>query len=294
MSTNHAIALASREDNASYWDTTITKHGNKYWRRLQEPSLARLLGPSLSSKPGGGRGGNKKALDLATGNGLCARWLARHGAHSVLATDGTENMLALARAHCSEDDDDDEPGSTAGVKIGFRKVDVTSAGDLEKLGREEGRFDVVLMNMAVMDVADLEPLARALRGLLADGGVFVATLLHPVFFTSNATRNFNVGYSPVNGEYEVVRSKVITEYMSVLPAVGIALPGQPVKQIYFHRPMHELFATFFKAGLVMDAMEELAFTEEDAEEKIESNSNYTQLPAILAFRMRFPSGTTRV
>ena len=60
------------------------------------------------------------------------------------------------------------------------------------------------------------------------------------------------------------------------------------KQLYFHRPMHELFATFFKAGLVMDAMEELAFTEEDAEERIESSSNYTQLPAILAFRMRLP------
>lgn len=60
------------------------------------------------------------------------------------------------------------------------------------------------------------------------------------------------------------------------------------KQLYFHRPMHELFAIFFKAGLVMDAMEELAFTEEDAEERIESSSNYTQLPAILAFRMRLP------
>lgn len=50
--------------------------------------------------------------------------------------------------------------------------------------------------------------------------------------------------------------------------------------------MHELFGTFFKTGLVMDAMEELAFTEEDAEERIQSSANYTQLPAILAFRMR--------
>lgn len=52
--------------------------------------------------------------------------------------------------------------------------------------------------------------------------------------------------------------------------------------------MDEIFTTFFKAGLVMDAMEELAFTEEDAEDRIESSSNYTQLPAILAFRMRLP------
>ena len=52
--------------------------------------------------------------------------------------------------------------------------------------------------------------------------------------------------------------------------------------------MHELFSIFFQAGLVMDAMEELAFTDEDAEARIESTSNYTQLPAILAFRMRLP------
>lgn len=37
----------------------------------------------------------------------------------------------------------------------------------------------------------------------------------------------------------------------------------------------------------MDAMEELAFTEDAAEpHRVESSANYTQLPAILAFRMR--------
>lgn len=51
--------------------------------------------------------------------------------------------------------------------------------------------------------------------------------------------------------------------------------------------MQELFSTFFKTGLVMDAMEEPAFTSEDATpERLESTSNYTQLPSILAFRMR--------
>jgi hypothetical protein len=50
--------------------------------------------------------------------------------------------------------------------------------------------------------------------------------------------------------------------------------------------MHELFTTFFKAGLVMDAMEELAFTEADAEDRIEATPNFNQIPFILAFRMR--------
>ena len=137
----------------------------------------------------------------------------------------------------------------------------------------------------------------------------MATLLHPVFSTSGAATSLDVRYDPVTGDRQVVRGKVIREYMSVPPAMGIAVPGQPVKQVrvqrrsgaahrqpglsedgqvYFHRPMHELFTTFFRAGLVMDAMEELAFTEEDAEARIESSKNFTQLPAILAFRMRLP------
>lgn len=110
---------------------------------------------------------------------------------------------------------------------------------------------------------------------------------------------------PAPGKIEVVRGKLVREYMSVPPALGIAVSGQPEKQvriltlapcricdpvetrqIYFHRPMHELFRTFFRTWLVMDALEKLEFTEEDTEPKIESNSNCTQLPAILAFRMK--------
>jgi 2-polyprenyl-3-methyl-5-hydroxy-6-metoxy-1,4-benzoquinol methylase len=155
-------AVSAWEATASYWDSAITKTGNKYWRRLQEPCLARLLGPFLS-KP------RCKALDLATGNGLCARWLARNGAASVLAADASENMLALARGHC-------QVGSEEERGVRFRRVDVTSEGDMRALVEEEARegggFDVVLMNMAIMDVADLGALVEALGGgLLARGGV---------------------------------------------------------------------------------------------------------------------------
>jgi len=51
--------------------------------------------------------------------------------------------------------------------------------------------------------------------------------------------------------------------------------------------MHELFGTFFKCGLVMDRMEELAFDDDAATpERLEAQSNFTQFPMILAFRMR--------
>jgi len=38
---------------------------------------------------------------------------------------------------------------------------------------QAGGFDIVLTNMAIMDIATLEPLANALPGLLAKDGMYV-------------------------------------------------------------------------------------------------------------------------
>ncbi|KAK3386036.1 S-adenosyl-L-methionine-dependent methyltransferase [Podospora didyma] len=266
-----AEALAVWEDMARLWDDTIAD-GNGYWKCLQEPALGRFLGEHLA-RP------SCRALDLATGNGLCARWLVSKGASFVLATDGSENMLERARGRMVPGRDD---------AIVLRKLDVTQAADFDALLlRNEPPFDVVLINMAIMDIATLDPLVRALPKLLAKDGVFAASVLHPVFFTSGASKNLDIRPNPETGEMEVVRTKVIKNYLFIPPVKGEAFRGQPRKQIYFHRPMHELFAVFFKTGLVMDAMEEPAFTNENYNpERVDDHSNYTQLPAILAWRMR--------
>lgn len=53
--------------------------------------------------------------------------------------------------------------------------------------------------------------------------------------------------------------------------------------------MHELLGAFFKHGLVVDALEEPSFTDDDYEpDRIQSTTNFPQLPAILAFRVRRP------
>ncbi|KAJ2986203.1 hypothetical protein NUW58_g5137 [Xylaria curta] len=272
QSTQHEESVTSWSKNADYWDNGIGQDGNKYWKRLQQPSLERMV----PFKPGK----ETRALEIATGNGLVARWLASKGA-SVLATDVSPEMLELAARR--------EMPEHKG-KISYRQLDATSPVALSKLAAEDatvGRFDVIIMNMAIMDVSTIEPLAAALPTLLQKGGVFVATLLHPVFFTCGAQRSIRlVDYGP-DGYPEIIRAKTIEKYLDVPPYHGVALYGQPAQQFYFHRPLHELFSAFFKAGLAMDAMEEPAFTAEDATpERLEASSNYTQLPALLSFRMR--------
>ncbi|KAK8039346.1 hypothetical protein PG993_007757 [Apiospora rasikravindrae] len=277
----HQESQSSWEANAAYWDATVGQEGNKYWKVLQRPTLERLI--PRGERPNGGD--ISKALELATGNGLGARWLASAeggGFASVLATDGSAEMLKHAQRRQSDE--------AAAAKTAYRQVDVTDAAAFDELlvGEPDGiGFDVVLLNMAIMDIADLNPLAKALPKLLKPDGVFVATMLHPVFFTSGFARSIELKDRNGLDKPEITRAKVIREYLNVPPSHAVAQWGQPTLQITFHRPIHELFTTFFREGLVMDAVEEPAFTEADrVEERVEAHSNFTQLPALLAFRLR--------
>lgn len=113
-----ATAVSLWEDNANYWDETMGPGGNKYWKVLQVPVLERLLGGVIRAC--GSKG--CRALELATGNGLGARWLADNGATSVVATDASENMLQLSQKHIAQ-----------GQNITLRRLDVTSDEDFEQL-----------------------------------------------------------------------------------------------------------------------------------------------------------------
>ncbi|KAI1750198.1 S-adenosyl-L-methionine-dependent methyltransferase [Xylaria castorea] len=168
------------------------------------------------------------------------------------------------------------------------RLDATNPEALDALA--EGNvtiagFNVIIMNMAIMDVSATEPPAAALFKLLKKGryislrlwsASFVATLLHPVFFTCGAQRSIQTVDGEPDSYPEIIRAKTIKEYLDVPPYYGAALHGQQAQQ---------LFSTVFKISLVMDAMEVPAITPQDAmPERLEASSNYTQVPALLAFR----------
>jgi 2-polyprenyl-3-methyl-5-hydroxy-6-metoxy-1,4-benzoquinol methylase len=66
--------------------------------------------------------------------------------------------------------------------IEYSRIDATDEDALRALG--EHRFDAVTCLMALMDIADLKPLARNLPRLLAPGGRFVFVTAHPAFNSS--------------------------------------------------------------------------------------------------------------
>ncbi|KAJ5980356.1 S-adenosyl-L-methionine-dependent methyltransferase [Penicillium waksmanii] len=267
------------EAMAAAWDEGMGDEGNQYFSALELPVLKRLV----NIRP------EARGLDLATGNGLVARWLAQEGA-SVLATDGSEAMLERARARTALWY---ERGQLPQGKIAFDILDVTDNESWKKMisshpDMNKG-FDVITMNMALMDIPDLEPLAAGLPKILRKNGCFVATLLHPIFFTSGADRQLTVHENPRTGEREFDLAIVMRKYFDVPPARQLPFTEntESPPPFSFHRPLQELFAPFFKNGLVLDALEETNFDETFQDSgRPHAARNFTQFPKILAFRMR--------
>ncbi len=67
--------------------------------------------------------------------------------------------------------------------------------------------------------------------------------------------------------------------------------GEPEPHYYFDRPLHVLFNACFRAGLVIDGLEEPAFNsphDGSQARRLLSWANYTEIPPILAARLRIP------
>ncbi|KAK5062707.1 hypothetical protein LTR84_004781 [Exophiala bonariae] len=274
-------ALEFWDANAPVWDDVMREDGNDYWTVLEMPALQRMA----EVKPG------DSALDLATGNGLVARWLVENGASTVSATDGSSAMLQYAIKRTS--DWATARGPQHEDSITFKTLNVVDRDQVNLFVQEVSEykpagFDVITMNMAIMDIPDLVPLAHLISVVLkAHSGRFIATILHPLFFTSGASRHIEASEDS-EGNRVIDRSIVVRQYLDVPPRkIAPITSDQPARQIAFHRPMHQLLAPFFAAGLVMDRLEEPNFDESFIDKvKPYASKNYSQLPKILAFRLR--------
>lgn len=262
--TRESAAIWDR--NAAHWDARMAE-GNRFHLELVEPATLALL----CVQPG------ERVLEIACGNGQFARKMASLGAQ-VLATDFSAGQLERARARTAEHGD----------RIEYRQVDATDEAALLALGA--GRFDAAVANMALMDMAAIEPLYRALAQLLRPGGRFVFAVQHPCF---NATGNpLLMEESEEDGAvFRTVYAVKVTHYRRPERTRGLAMAGQPVPQYYFHRALADLLAPAFAAGLALDGLEEPTFAERTAEGRALGWGNFTDVPPVLVARLRVVSAT---
>ena len=244
---------------AAFWDEHMGE-GNQFQLELIGPAVERLL----AVRPG------EQVLDVGCGNGVSSRRLAHLGAR-VVAIDTSARFLELACARSPDLSDN----------IEYRLVDATDEEELLALG--EGRFNALVCTMVLMDMPVVEPLARAGKRLLAPGGRFVFAVQHPAF-NSNAVR-FCAETETGDDGIEVARHAVkMSDYLVVPPGKGTGMPDEPQPHWYFHRPLHELFGTFFQAGFVLNGLEEPALETRDTNPRELSWSNMPGIPPVLVAR----------
>lgn len=264
---SHNLARLNRETRkiwneiAGWWDEQVGE-GNDFQRLLIGPATERLL----SLQPG------ETVLDVACGNGHFARRMADLGAE-VVAFDFSEVFLEKAR----------QRGLPHGHRIAYRLIDATDPAQLLSLG--ERQFDAAVCTMALMDMAQIEPLLSTLSRLLKRQGRFVFSVLHPCFNNPDGC-TLVVEEAQGGEQLSTVHAVKVSRYIHPSSEKGVGIPGQPEAHYYFHRPLSILFSACLSAGFVLDGIEEPTFDQPSHSRRPLGWADFREIPPVLVARMR--------
>ncbi len=208
--------LDAWETNAYFWDEQMGDESNDFHREIVRPYVEKLLGLT----------DDDLVLDIACGNGNFSSRMAERGVQ-VTAFDYSPKMIELAKARRANVLD----------KVSFHVCDAT---DYEKLISLKGDrpFSKAVANMAIMDIAEIEPLFRAVFDMLAHDGCFVFATHHPSFTFPN------------------------DDYFTPCMHKGFAFPTQPVLHNYYHRSITEILNVAFQCGFSVTGFHEVPFSED--------------------------------
>lgn len=168
--------------------------------------------------------GPATVLDAGCGTGELSAGLAAF-AEVVVGIDPSSVSIALAREHQRCD-------NLSFLNISIEEFD------------ESARFDVITMNMVLMDAPRLDSLFSAVHLLLRPGGCLVATMTHPAFW-------------PIYWGYASDPEFSYLQEIAVETEFRISLGSTGLKTTHFHRPLQAYLSALIDHGLEIIRFTEL-------------------------------------
>jgi len=183
---------------------------------------------------------NEKILDVACGEGTVARYLAKLGAKVT----GIDISKMIDRAIERENKD----------KLGIRFFKLNA----EELNRKfEGvKFDKIVCNMALMDIAELKTTINNISDVLKENGIFVMSITHPAFAWPTCT-SIRVPSGSQRNEDKV---RVVLNYFDERPTLVYYWLDTP--SLYFPRTISTYVNELIKNNLEIIEMCEPKASEE--------------------------------
>ncbi|MBR5265510.1 MAG: class I SAM-dependent methyltransferase [Clostridia bacterium] len=170
---------------------------------------------------------DKNVLDIGCGYGWHAKYAAENGASHVTAIDGSEKMIAQAKA------------INAHGKISY------SVCDIEAFDYENQKYDVVISNLVLHYIENLDDIYAKVHKTLKKGGTFLFNIEHPTFTAGVgqewAYEKGEIAHWPVDNYY--VTGERITNFL-----------GFEVKK--YHHTMTQIVMGLINCGFTIKALVE--------------------------------------
>jgi ubiquinone/menaquinone biosynthesis C-methylase UbiE len=222
------------DEIAEWYDAKQGEDGDLWHRYIIDPCVLDVVGPVRGLR----------VLDLACGNGYLSRRFAREGAAEVVGVDGSAPVIELARGR--------ERARPLGVRY-----EVRDASRLE--GFDDGVFDLVLSNMAIMDIEDAAGALREAGRVTRPGGRIVLSLCHPCFdLNERSMWVVERAPVPVEGRFRNTVWRKVNRYRTEEEQHGwwVLAAGE----VHFTKGYHRTLSTYSRylraAGYAIVRMEE--------------------------------------
>jgi len=220
---------------ATWRDLRMGDAGDLWHRAIIDPTVLRMVG----------RVQGRRILDLACGNGYLTRRWARAGAASSVGLDLSRKTIACARRR-------ERAAPTGAEFVQGSATAMTKFADRS--------FDLVVANMALMDIEDAAGVVREVARVLAPEGRFIFSICHPCFDLDERSGWVVERVREANGYWHDVVWRKVRGYRTEVPSevpwdMGTGETGWTTS---YHRTLGTYSRYLHDAGLVIRRLEEPA------------------------------------